>query len=1156
LAYGWHPAVGAWATGAGLALMFPALAQAADECGAATGGAVTCPPGAYPAGITYTPSSTLTLTLQQSATQAANVTGAGLSVITTGGDFSLLRSLVGSPGSGAPAPSIISNSGAAITVSGSGAPGNYSLDLSNPTPDTGIVVTGQTDGIDVFGAASTALTLTNGSVTGLGGAAVNLAATGSASLTSGSAAYSGQTYGIEINSGTASLSLTSGSVSASDAGNAINITTVGAASLSTGIATISGGGGINLTQTGPGGGAISVTTGGAITATATSSSVGNGDGINILAQGASSDPITVTTGGVITASGTGILVATSSAQATTITTNAFIKAGSDGVSASTNGGTGTLTAIINSNILADANNGGVGDAVRLISDSGAISLTTAAGVTLTLGTKSPASGRKDFLAATSTTGAITINNAASLQNQNTAGRDNVISGIFANSAGGAVSVTNSGAIGQPNIQLGGDGIDASATAGVGALTINNSGAIVVSGKAISAATAGTGDINITNSASVIGLSNSAIVTSAVTGQTSLTLSANVVGGIYGVVSNSMGGAVTLTNSASISGVAGGVWDFIPVGVASSGAQTLNNSATGQITGTGVGSSSATLQFTNPDSVQINNSGLINTAQTNHNGYALYVSTGSNSSSLPAVTIANAASGTIDGALLNDTVGSTTLNNAGTWYTANRVSSFGAANTGAIVNSGLIQTVVDNPLGALSTTQFTGLASLTNNGTVSLSNGLAGDSLTISGNYVGGSGSVLKLDIAGGSQSLADELHIGGAASGRTTVVLNLIGTLAPVSATPLITTGAASSPTAFSLTNGTLRDGLTQLAIAYDPTTNVYYLDRTLNAAAFETTRFSEISQDAYYRSQAAWTSHLDEYRTSTAARGGEILEGFQPWASFDVGGSSRSGADSIVVSGVFSGANVNYSQSYVGAQAGVDVVETIGGGSALLGVTLGFTNVDAKFAATSDQYTVDDFNVGAYAAYMQKGWFFNALIKFDPGSAQIKSPYAGYQHSLRSGEGGLSIEAGKRFDWRHVFVEPVISISGVRGSVSGSGLATATSDYAVQDIVVKFGDDTSVRGRFGVRAGMSPSRAFGGQLTPYAVLNAVDEFAGANKVSFNSGGSPITLRGSPLGAYAETRLGANVAWANGLALSVEVGGTFGGNMSGGGGQLTIRRPW
>lgn len=1096
LAYGWHPSVGALATGAGLALMFPVLAQAADECGAATGGAVNCAPGAYPTGITYAPTAPLTLTLQQSAAAAPVISGSGISITTTGGDFSLVRGLVSATAS-APAPSITSSAGAAISVTNAGTPGDFSLDLSSPTTDSGISIQGATDGVDVSGGASTALTLINGSVTATG------------------------------------------------AGDAIGITTIGAASISTGLATLNGGGGVNFTQTGPGGGAISVTTGaGSITATA----AGSGNGISVLAQGVSSDPITVTTGGGIRAHGTGVLVDSGSAQATTITTNAAISAGSDGVSSS-NAGTGSLTTVINANILADSNNGGVGDAVRLSSQSGAINLTTAAGITLTLGSASPPSARKDFLSATSTTGTIAIDNAANLINQGaTGGAAFLISGIFAASTGGAVNVSSTGVIGLPANPLGGDGIDASASGGVGALTVDDSGAITVAGKAIDAATAGTGDVNVTLSGVVRALNNSAIVTSAVTGQTNLTVSANVAGGIFGVESATSGGAVTLNNSAAISGLSGGVVDVVSAGVANPGTLTINNSAAGHITGGGVASTSASLQFTNASGVQINNDGLINTTQSGHAGYALSVTTQPASSNIPAVTIANSASGTIDGALVNNTAGSTILDNAGAWYTANRVSSFGAANIGAIVNSGLIQAVIDSPTAALSSTQFTGLATLTNTGTVSLSNGLAGDSLTISGNYIGGAGSVLKLDISGAT---ADELHIAGSASGHTTIVLNTLGNLPAVINTPLVTTGAASSPGAFGLPNGTVRSGLTQLGIVYSPTTNVYSLVQTLNPAAFETTRFAEIRRDAFYRSQAAWTSHLDQYRTADAERD-EIQEGIHPWASAYGGGSNRSGAESAI----FETANVGYNESYVGVQVGFDVVEAIAGGSAVIGAMAGYTDADGKFDETNDQLMVNDFNIGVYAAYMQRGWFFNALAKFDPGTAEIKSPYASYQHSLKSSEAGLSLEAGKRIDLRRWYIEPEISITGVRGSVSGGNAATASSDYSVQGLAVNLADDASLRGRVGARAGMSASRAFGGQLTPYVALAGVDEFTGADKASFGTGAGATDLKNTGLGAHAEARLGADLVWASGLTVSLEGNGSFGGNLGGGGGQMMIRLPW
>ncbi|MCV5404036.1 autotransporter outer membrane beta-barrel domain-containing protein, partial [Escherichia coli] len=64
--------------------------------------------------------------------------------------------------------------------------------------------------------------------------------------------------------------------------------------------------------------------------------------------------------------------------------------------------------------------------------------------------------------------------------------------------------------------------------------------------------------------------------------------------------------------------------------------------------------------------------------------------------------------------------------------------------------------------------------LTNmSGTVSLQNGVAGDTLTVNGNYSGG-GTLLLDSELDGDDSISDLLVLNGNTSGNTTVVINPI----------------------------------------------------------------------------------------------------------------------------------------------------------------------------------------------------------------------------------------------------------------------------------------------------------------------------------------------------------------------------------------------
>ncbi|CAN5372565.1 hypothetical protein BH10PSE3_BH10PSE3_27700 [soil metagenome] len=1112
--------------GAGLTLISPNAANAASECGAIVGQTVTCSPGVYPTGVTYTPGTPLSLILGQTPTAAVTISNGGLSIGTSVADaITVSRPTTGTMTPASPSLSIVNLTGPAVSLNA--AQGAITFDLRGPVGDPGFSLIGQTDGLLATTGGTINVLTNNGSITGRNGNAINLSAGGAVSVSTG-----------------ANLVATNGA-------------------------------GLSVVQTGPTG-AINVSTTGAITA----GTFVAGDGIFVGAQDpTNTDTITVAAGGTISAGGTGIRVTSTGAREITISTTASadITALSDGVFASTTGN-GAIHLNTAGDIIGDANSGGVGNAVNLISQAGSISLNTAAGSTLYVGAGAPPAGlpAKNVVSLTSTTGAIIVNNAAALQNTNVGGADSFSNGFRLRTAGGDINLTSSGAIGTIASPLGGVAIDAAVTAGAGNLTVTNSGALRSLGSAVVNLTNnGTGDIVLNSNGTIDAPALFAVQTTAGAGTSTLRFGANVtstnstavraisvsgavnttvangvqVTGAGGFVLGSNSGALSLTNAGTISTAGTNIGAASAATLSTAGSASVVN--TGTISAIGGASGTATLAFVDASSATLSNSGLITTGRADHDGFAVGFSSATTPTTL---TWANNTGGTINGALFNGSTAALTFNNAGAWFTATTQSTFSSGAAGILNNTGLIQIGLTTASPAATTTTFSGLATFNNRGMVSLSNGVAGDRLMINGAYVGGPGAELRLDLA--SATSGDRLVISGLATGSTSVVISRLGTTNAFSNTPIVEAGQGSSPTAFVLADGLLRQGFMQYGIAYEASTSIYSLIQIPNTAAIETLKFAEIRRNMFDKAEGAWSSHLGGLRMQ-ANHGEGVAEGAHVWGDLFGGDSSYNDHRSLTPVGVRTSYDLDYDQSHVGGQFGVDIVQGVEGGVAILGVTGGYAISRADFDTTRDRFKVKGFNVGGYFSYAPGSWFVNTLLRYDRGNGAINSSYADYRQSLKTSQFVATLEVGKAFERGRWFVEPLAGFTAGRGSVARKGDEQALNNYTVDAVTVALDDDKSLRGRLGLRVGTQPARTLGGFLTPYMGVAVVNEFSGKDGVTFNpSSTDTLKLTNRSRGTYGDLRAGAQLMRKGGQEFAAEATGEVGARVTGYGLRLRFRQSW
>ncbi|WP_232493248.1 pertactin-like passenger domain-containing protein [Novosphingobium kaempferiae] len=214
------------------------------------------------------------------------------------------------------------------------------------------------------------------------------------------------------------------------------------------------------------------------------------------------------------------------------------------------------------------------------------------------------------------------------------------------------------------------------------------------------------------------------------------------------------------------------------------------------------------------------------------------------------------SGTIEGDLLLTGEKDTFVNSGK--FVAMGDSDFGLGDD-VLTNSGtLVVRNLANEARAAAAISVTlkGLERFENSGTIDLRSGAVGDTLTLTGNYIGSGNALLALDVNNG---LADNLVIQGAATGSTGIVLNQLSKDATLLSKPieLVKVGAGSSSTAFHMAQTEV--GLVHYTLAYNA--GSFGLTSRAGAGVYRLAKLGEGAQAIWDQSAQAWSSHMTELR-------------------------------------------------------------------------------------------------------------------------------------------------------------------------------------------------------------------------------------------------------------------------------------------------------
>lgn len=463
------------------------------------------------------------------------------------------------------------------------------------------------------------------------------------------------------------------------------------------------------------------------------------------------------------------------------------------------------------------------------------------------------------------------------------------------------------------------------------------------------------------------------------------------------------------------------------------------------------------------------------------------------------------SGVINGRV-DLTGGDDRLDNLAGGVFAARSSDFGAGND-VVNNAGLVQAA--HGIAEFENVYFDKLEVFNNSGTVSLVDGLANDQFGMgpAASFVSYGGR-LAVDafLAPGADGKSDKLLISGSSSGTTTLVVNLTN---PIGSAPnsdgirVVVVDGTSLAEDFRVAGGVLNAGFFawDLRRVQDGISVEHQLYTTgLGAGAYEFAAGITGAQDMWQQTTGTLLQRQADLRPLLGATQvtpvadfvtpveptpvGRVTPGL--WFKAVGGWLDRDAdADNNVV--------LDRKQTVFGGIAGFDFgTENVSGqGDVLLfGLFGGYLTSKLTFDSTNSEWTYDGPTVGAYATYLNDAFYADLVVKADFLDIDIDADdlAPGAKADTNATNFGGQIDLGYKIGLgQGAFIEPQASLS---------VLHTEIDD--IDDIFggsVEFEDETSVRGRLGLRLGADYEHD-GLLLTPDVTASVWQSFSGDNNVT------------------------------------------------------------
>ncbi|MGH8106628.1 MAG: autotransporter outer membrane beta-barrel domain-containing protein, partial [Arenimonas sp.] len=352
---------------------------------------------------------------------------------------------------------------------------------------------------------------------------------------------------------------------------------------------------------------------------------------------------------------------------------------------------------------------------------------------------------------------------------------------------------------------------------------------------------------------------------------------------------------------------------------------------------------------------------------------------------------------------------------------------------------------------------------------------AGDTLTVTGNYVGANGNLILDTVLGSDASPTDLLVVGGNTSGFTGITVNNVGGLGA------LTTG----------------DGIMVVDVAGVSAANAFALNNSLTAGAFNYNLFhngllNPADGDWYLRSSArgivppamvipymgnkASLMMLGGLQERLGIRGIEMDDG-GAWIRV-VGNAGEQTHQSNI--GDFSGHNDSFA-----IQAGVDIHTTANGTrfGAYAGRTQSITHMfDLQVDPTSEvgRAKVDGFAVGGYATHYGDNYYWDAVLQYSSLDAEASGDGDSFETDSKNWL--ASFEFGRSFEFgNNNALEPQVQV------IAGKGNTDDASDGVASYV---YGDEDVLAARLGVRWTHAKDQGtVKGSYVPYVKLNVWRNF-------------------------------------------------------------------
>lgn len=447
----------------------------------------------------------------------------------------------------------------------------------------------------------------------------------------------------------------------------------------------------------------------------------------------------------------------------------------------------------------------------------------------------------------------------------------------------------------------------------------------------------------------------------------------------------------------------------------------------------------------------------------------------------------------------------------------------------------------------------------------------GDITRTSGDFDGGGASSLGIDAflsAAGPASSSDQLWVGGDVTQTTALLVNNTnpgaGAYNPTGIRFAHVEGNAPEGS-FYLPDGPIDAGFFDYDILrVETNSSDWLLVSGPNDRADELPALITGAQTLWYESAGVWLDRIADLRRLVTS-GARIAPAAQ--AAANVGDQQVTPTADTPAPATYPGSGiwfrgyggeydrdggVEYDQDLWGAEGGIDFVVSDGGdghGAIIVGVLGGYVGSRMDFDSTGDKADFEGGTLGAYATYVNGAWYADLLVKANlldiDYSTSFNDPDSDGETDALSL--GVRLDTGYRFDMDGgFFVEPQATLAYVN---------TDFDDFSALETDIEFDDGDSLRGRLGLRAGMSwdsSSMIF----EPFLTASIWHEFEGDNAVTLTNGGV-VTVGDEPEDTYGEVGGGINMIEADGgMSFFAKVDALVGGDIESISGRIGGRFSW